>query len=73
MLQVTNSISGGRSEGVLVSVAGPPRVTQQSDHLFLVEGSRASLEVEFCGAPLPKQTWQIESQESKLSLVAGTR
>ena len=28
--------------------------------------------MEFCGFPVPKQTWNIESVENKLALVAGT-
>lgn len=70
--EVSNDISSSRSEPVSLRVHGPPRVNSDNKHLFLIEGSDASIEVEFCGAPLPKQTWQIESVEQKLSLVAGT-
>ena len=70
--EASNAISTSRSEAVSLSVTGPPRVNTHNKHLFLTEGSDAKIEVEFCGSPLPKQTWQIESQENKLSLVAGT-
>jgi len=70
--EVTNEISSSRSEVVLVDIQGPPRITSENKHIFLLEGSDATLEVEFCGSPIPKQTWQIESVEKKLTLVAGT-
>ena len=70
--EVTNDISSSRSDPITLNIHGPPRVNSDNKHLFLIEGSDASIEVEFCGSPLPKQTWQIESVESKLSLVAGT-
>jgi len=70
--EVTNQIASSRSEAVVVTVHGPPRVNNDNKHLFLIEGADATIEVEFCGAPLPKQTWQIESVESRVSLVAGT-
>ena len=70
--QVVNEISSSRSGVVKINIEGPPRITSDSKHVFLLEGSDASLEVEFCGAPLPKQTWQIESVGQKLTLVAGT-
>jgi len=70
--QVVNQISSSRSGVVTVNIQGPPRITSDSKHVFLLEGSDATLEVEFCGAPLPKQTWQIESVGQKLTLVAGT-
>lgn len=70
--EVTNEISSSRSEVVLVNIQGPPRITSENKHIFLLEGSDATLEVEFCGSPIPKQTWQIESIEKKLTLVAGT-
>ena len=55
---------------MVVTVHGPPRVNNDNKHLFLIEGADATIEVEFCGAPLPKQTWQIESVESRVSLVS---
>ena len=70
--EVTNDISSSRSDPILLNIHGPPRVNSDNKHLFLIEGSDASIEVEFCGSPLPKQTWKIESVDSKLSLVAGT-
>ena len=70
--EVSNDISSSQSQSVTLNVHGPPRVNTNNKHLFLIEGSDASVEVEFCGSPLPKQTWQIESVENKLSLVAGT-
>lgn len=70
--EVTNEISSGRSEVVLVNIHGPPKITSENKHIFLLEGNDATLEVEFCGSPIPKQTWQIESVEKKLTLVAGT-
>ena len=54
----------------MLTVHGPPRVNNDNKHLFLIEGADATIEVEFCGAPLPKQTWQIESVESRVSLVS---
>jgi len=70
--EVTNEISSSRSEVILVNIQGPPRITSENKHIFLLEGSDATLEVEFCGSPIPKQTWQIDSVENKLTLVAGT-
>ena len=71
--EVENVISTTRSEPVSLTVHGPPRVNSDNNkHLFLIEGRDAKIEVEFCGSPLPKQTWQIASVETKLSLVAGT-
>ena len=70
--EASNMISTSRSDAVTLSVHGAPRVNTNNKHLFLTEGSDAKIEVEFCGSPLPKQTWQIESVETKLSLVAGT-
>ena len=55
---------------MVLTVHGPPRVNNDNKHLFLIEGADATIEVEFCGAPLPKQTWQIESVESRVSLVS---
>ena len=71
--EVENIIATSRSDPVALTVHGPPRVNSDNNkHLFLIEGRDAKIEVEFCGSPLPKQTWQIESVETKLSLVAGT-
>ena len=70
ILSATILILTPRSEAVVVTVHGPPRVNNDNKHLFLIEGADATIEVEFCGAPLPKQTWQIESVESRVSLVS---
>ena len=70
--QVTNEISSSKSEVVLLNIQGPPRITSQNTHVFLLEGSDATIQVGFCGSPTPKQTWKIESVEKKLALVAGT-
>ena len=70
--QVKNEISSSKSEVVLVNIQGPPRITSQKKHVFLLEGSDATIQVGFCGSPTPKQTWKIESVEKKLALVAGT-
>ena len=73
ILSATILIPTPRSEAVVLTVHGPPRVNNDNKHLFLIEGADATIEVEFCGAPLPKQTWQIESVESRVSLVSVMR
>ena len=71
--QVVNEISSSRSGVVTINIEGPPRITSDSDKpIALIEGSDATLEVEFCGFPVPKQTWMIQSLEKKVTLVAGT-
>ena len=70
--EVNNKISSSRSEVITLNVEGPPKIKSDNKHVFLLQGRDATLEVEFCGSPIPKQTWQIESVEKKVALVAGT-
>ena len=72
MCKVFNSIGTHTSQPLALALHGAPKVTSDANNYFIVEGRNAKLEVEFCGSPLPKQTWLIESVEQKLVLTAGT-